>query len=338
MMATRLDEPLLSIRDLSVGFGPARDVRKVVDGVGLDLAPGRITCLVGESGSGKSMLALSILRLIPRPGRILPGSRIVFQGVDLTALSPRGMRAVRGGEISMIFQEPMTSLNPAFSNGTQIAESVRLHNDVSRREAWDRAVELLDTVGIRDPQRRARDFPHQLSGGMRQRVVIAMALSTSPRLLVADEPTTALDVTVQAQILDLLLEIRDTYRTGILFITHDVGVVGQIADEVAVMYAGRLVLTGPAEDCLTRPAHPYLAALLESVPTLESDRTRPLPVIPGSVPEATDVRGECGFRARCARSFGQCSQVPPLMPAGRQSSACWIAESMAESAAGGGHA
>jgi oligopeptide/dipeptide ABC transporter ATP-binding protein len=329
--AGRSAQPLLSIRNLSVGFGSSPAAR-VVDGLDLDLPAGQITCLVGESGSGKTMTALSVLRLIPRPGRILPGSRILFQDRDLTAMTTRELRSVRGGAISMIFQEPMTSLNPAFTNGAQIAESVRLHSEASRREAWDRAVDLLDAVGISDPGRRARDFPHQLSGGMRQRVMIAMALSTSPKLLIADEPTTALDVTIQAQILDLLLEIKDTYHTGILLITHDVGVVAQVADEVAVMYAGRLVLTGPTGDCLERPAHPYLEALLRSVPALDSDRSKPLPVIPGALPGLAGQPEGCGFRPRCPHSFGRCREVPALIAVGRQSSACWLGATVDEEA------
>jgi oligopeptide/dipeptide ABC transporter ATP-binding protein len=323
-MTSQPAQPLLEIRDLRVAFGRSTAATKVVDRVNLDLHHGRITCLLGESGSGKSMTALSILQLVPPPGRILDGSRILFNGRDLTAMKPGALRSVRGGAIAMIFQEPMTSLNPAFTNGTQIAESVRLHSNATRRQAWDRAVELLDSVGIRDAPRRARDFPHQLSGGMRQRVMIAMALSSSPQLLIADEPTTALDVTIQAQILELLLGIRDTYRTGILFITHDVGVAAQVADEITVMYAGRVVLTGPTEECLSRPAHPYLSALLNSVPDLETDRHKPLPVIPGAVPRNSDLPVGCSFQPRCAHAFERCGEDPPLIPAGRQASACWL--------------
>jgi oligopeptide/dipeptide ABC transporter ATP-binding protein len=329
--------PLLSIRNLGVGFGRDPAANPVVEDVDLDLGAGEITCLLGESGSGKTVTALSILRLIPRPGQILPGSQLLFDGRDLATLTRRELRSVRGGEISMIFQEPMTSLNPSFTCGAQVAESVRLHSAVTRRQAWARAVELLDSVGIRDPARRARDFPHQLSGGMLQRVMIAMALSSRPRLLIADEPTTALDVTIQAQILDLLLAIRAEHGTAILLITHDVGVVAQVADRIAVMYGGRLVLTGPADDCLAQPAHPYLAGLLASVPTLASDRSKPLPVIPGAVPRLAGAADGCGFADRCALRFVRCAERPPMSEVGGQLSACWVAE-VAAVTAGGQHA
>src|SRR5712691_4399778 len=248
--------PLLEVRDLRTSFFLEGGEARAVDGVSFALDAGRVLGLVGESGCGKSVTALSLMRLVPPPGRIV-GGEVRLDGRDLLGLPERDMRAVRGAGLAMIFQEPMTALNPVFTVGSQIAEAVRLHRPVSRREAWRRAVELLDEVGIPEPARRARDYPHQLSGGMRQRVMIAMAISCEPRVLIADEPTTALDVTIQAGILDLLADLRARRGMAVLLITHDLAVIAGLVDRVAVMYAGRLVETGSTEEVFSRPRHPY---------------------------------------------------------------------------------
>src|SRR5437867_5202989 len=272
--------PLLEVRDLRTSFFLEGGEARAVDGVSFALDAGRVLGLVGESGCGKSVTALSLMRLVPPPGRIV-GGQVRFDGRDLLLLPERDMRAVRGAGLAMIFQEPMTSLNPVFTVGSQIAEAVRLHRAVSRRAAWNRAVELLTEVGIADPVRRARDYPHQLSGGMRQRVMIAIAISCEPRVLIADEPTTALDVTIQAEILDLLAELRERHGMAVVLITHDLGVVAEQADEVAIMYAGRIVEHASVLDIFERPLHPYTPALLRSMPSLGSERRRRLEAIPG---------------------------------------------------------
>ncbi|TMA99019.1 MAG: ABC transporter ATP-binding protein, partial [Deltaproteobacteria bacterium] len=257
--------PLLEVRDLRTSFFLEGGEARAVDGVSFTLDAGRVLGLVGESGCGKSVTALSLMRLVPPPGRIV-GGEVRLDGRDLLGLPERDMRAVRGAGLAMIFQEPMTSLNPVFTVGSQIAEAVRLHRPVSRREAWERAVELLAEVGIPEPARRARDYPHRLSGGMRQRVMIAMAISCEPRVLIADEPTTALDVTIQAEILDLLRALREQRGMALLLITHDLGVVAEQADEVAIMYAGRIVEHAPVLAIFDRPLHPYTQGLFRSMP------------------------------------------------------------------------
>ncbi len=284
---------------------------RAVDGVTFSLDRGRVLGLVGESGCGKSMTALCLMRLVPPPGRITGGS-VLFQGRDLLALPEREMRALRGAQMAMIFQEPTTALNPVLTAGSQVAEAVFLHTAVSRRQAWARAVELLDEVGIPDPVRRAHDYPHQLSGGMRQRVMIAMAIACDPPLLLADEPTTALDVTIQAEILELLRSLRERHGMAMLLITHDLGVVAEQADEVAIMYAGRIVEHAPVADLFARPLHPYTQALLGSMPTLGARRDR-LDAIPGQVPSLTHVPSGCAFRDRCPERIDDCAAgVPPL--------------------------
>jgi oligopeptide/dipeptide ABC transporter ATP-binding protein len=303
---------LLAVENLRMEFpgpeGPAVAVR----GVDFTLEPGRVLGLVGESGCGKSMTALCILRLVPPPGRIA-GGRILFRDRDLLTLRESDMRRVRGSEIAMIFQEPMTALNPVLTVGSQIAEAVRLHHDVGRRAAWERATALLGEVGIPEPARRAHDYPHQLSGGMRQRVMIAMAISCEPALLIADEPTTALDVTIQAEILQLLRQLRERRGMAMLLITHDLGVVAEHADEVAIMYAGRIVEHASVIDLFDRPRHPYTRALLRSMPAL-GRHAEQLETIPGQVPGLRHLPSGCAFRDRCPDVIPACAaDVPPLV-------------------------
>jgi oligopeptide/dipeptide ABC transporter ATP-binding protein len=308
-------QPLLEVDDLRTVFHTETGVARAVDGVTFAIGEGETLGLVGESGCGKSVTSLSILRLIPEPpGEILAGSVIRFRGRDLLALPRREMRRVRGNEIAMIFQEPMTSLNPVFTVGNQIAEAVRLHRRVSKREAMDRAIEMLRLVGIPAPETRVSDYPHQLSGGQRQRVMIAMALSCDPQLVIADEPTTALDVTIQAQILDLLVELRERLGMALLLITHDLGVVAQVCDRVAVMYAGRIVEQAPVRQIFEDPRHPYTKGLLRAIPQLGKTADR-LMTIPGQVPSALDWPAGCRFRSRCPHAWERCLDEPPLLQA-----------------------
>jgi oligopeptide/dipeptide ABC transporter ATP-binding protein len=318
---------LLRVENLRTHFHTRAGVVRAVDGVDLAIAPGRTLGVVGESGCGKSVTALSVMRLIDRPGRIEPGSRILFDGRDLVQLDEDELQKIRGNEISMIFQEPMTSLNPVYTVGDQISEAVQLHQKVSRRQADERAVEMMRLVGIPSPEKRVRDYPHQMSGGMRQRVMIAMALSCNPKLLIADEPTTALDVTIQAQILELMKDLRDRLGMAIMLITHDLGVVAEMADDVAVMYAGRVVERGPVESIFNTPQHPYTEALLHSIPVLGMTQAEPLKVIRGMVPSPLHWPAGCRFAARCDYTFERCLQEdPPLLEAGIQHSACWLCE------------
>jgi len=302
---------LLEVRDLRMVFPTDAGDARAVDGVSFSLDRGHVLGLVGESGCGKSMTALCLMQLVPPPGRIV-GGRIVFQGRDLLGLPEHEMRALRGAQMAMIFQEPMTALNPVLSAGDQVAEAIFLHKGVSRRRAWARAVELLGEVGIPDPRRRARDYPHQLSGGMRQRVMIAMAIACDPQLLLADEPTTALDVTIQAEILALLRTLRERHGMAVMLITHDLGIVAEQADEVAIMYAGRIVEHAAVDELFARPLHPYTQALLRSMPTLGVRHER-LEAIPGQVPSLTEVPSGCAFRDRCPHRIDACAErVPPL--------------------------
>ncbi|WP_408623104.1 ABC transporter ATP-binding protein [Kineosporia rhizophila] len=300
---------LLSVRDLRTAFNG----QTVVDGVDLDLQPGRTLGLVGESGSGKSVTALSVMGLLDRGGQVLPGSSIRLEGRELAGLGERGLREVRGRRMAMIFQEPMSSLNPVYTVGDQVAETVRRHRGLSRRAARERAVELLRLVGISAPERRVTEYPHQLSGGMRQRVMIAIAISADPAVLIADEPTTALDVTIQGQILTLLKELQERLNMAILMITHDLGVVSQIADDVAVMYAGQVIERTETQRLVGNPAHPYSRGLLASVPRLGMDRNVPLPSIPGSVPSPADWPAGCRFADRCEFVTPGCREKPPLL-------------------------
>jgi oligopeptide/dipeptide ABC transporter ATP-binding protein len=328
-----MGETLLSVEGLRTYFHSRAGLIRAVDGVDLSVDAGRTLCVVGESGCGKSVTALSIMRLIDPPGRIEPGSRILFRGRDLATADEEELREVRGNEISMIFQEPMTSLNPVYSVGDQVAEAVRLHLRLGRREAMDRAIEMLELVGIPSASRRIHDYPHQLSGGMRQRVMIAMALACNPRLLIADEPTTALDVTIQAQILELLKDLRDRLGMAILLITHDLGVVAEMADEVIVMYAGRVVERGPVEAVFDHPQHPYTEALLRSIPALGMTQSEPLHVIRGTVPGPLRWPAGCRFADRCDYAFDRCwGEEPPFFPTtarlgeGAHVAACWLCQ------------
>jgi peptide/nickel transport system ATP-binding protein len=303
-------EPLLAIDNLRTYFYTSAGVARAVDGLSMSVAPGETVGVVGESGCGKSVTALSILRLIAPPGRIEPGSRIAFEGRDLLTLDERGMRAIRGNRIAMVFQEPMTALNPVFMVGDQVAEVARIHAGASRGDAWQRAVAMLDRVGIPAPDERAREYPHQLSGGMRQRVMIAMALVMQPALLIADEPTTALDVTIQAQILELLSELQAQFGMSVLLITHDLGVVAETTSRVVVMYGGEAVEQAPVADLFAHPHHPYTRGLLAAMPRLGASRGR-LQTIPGTVPAPTDWPTGCRFRDRCASAWERCEQEHP---------------------------
>ena len=307
--------PLLEVTGLRTAFRTRGGVAHAVDGISFSVAPHETLGLVGESGCGKSVTALSILRLIRPPGAIDAGSRIAFESRDLLALPEVEMRAVRGARIAMVFQEPMTSLNPVLTIGDQVAEVARIHERAPRREAWTRAVKMLGTVGLPDPATRARDYPHQLSGGMRQRVMLAMALLLRPALLIADEPTTALDVTVQAQILELLAALQREMGMSVLLITHDFGVIAERAQRVLVRYAGQIVEEAPVRELFAAPHHPYTHGLLAAVPRLGARRDR-LAVIPGSVPSATEWPTGCRFRARCPHAFDKCATEPPLYQIG----------------------
>jgi peptide/nickel transport system ATP-binding protein len=302
---------LLEISNLSVQFETETGTVRAVDGVSLSLDEGKALAIVGESGCGKSMTALAILRLVPPPGKITGGA-VRFDNRELMALDEGEMRTLRGNQLSMIFQDPMTSLNPVLRIGYQLEEPLRLHRNLPRSEARAEALELLRTVGIPAPEERARDYPHQLSGGMRQRVMIAMALACRPRLLIADEPTTALDVTIQAQILELMHRLRIERNMGLLLITHDMGVVAEQTEQTAVMYAGRIVEYGDTASLFDRPLHPYTEGLLNSLPQRVAPGS-PLPAIPGNVPPPGTVAAGCGFCSRCPNREWRCeTETPPL--------------------------
>ncbi len=323
--------PLLQVEGLKVEFRTRRGTATVLNDVGFALAHGETLGIVGESGCGKSMTALAIMRLIPSPpGRICAG-QVRLKGEDLVTASEARMREVRGNEISMIFQEPMTSLNPVFSVGEQIGESLRLHRKLRGREARERALEMLRAVGIPAAEQRIDQYPHQLSGGMRQRVMIAMALACRPGVLIADEPTTALDVTVQAQIFDLLRELQAQQGTAIMLITHDMGAISEMADRVAVMYGGRVVEDGSATAILADPEHPYTQGLIACLPGLDDrpgEKRAPLAEIPGVVPSIWELQQGCTFAQRCAHAMPRCrSEVPPVFEvAPGHRSACWLHE------------
>ncbi|MGE0812587.1 MAG: ABC transporter ATP-binding protein [Vicinamibacterales bacterium] len=306
--------PLLSVRGLTTVFDTGGAPLVAVNDLSFDIRKGETLGLVGESGSGKSVTAFSLLRLVPPPGRITNG-RVEFQGRDLLALTEKEMCAVRGAGIGLVFQEPMAALNPVMRVGKQIGESLVVHGRATAREARDRAVDLLRAVKIADPESRVDDYPHQLSGGMRQRVMLAVALACKPPLVIADEPTTALDVTVQAQILDLLREMKQAFDLSLLLITHDLGVIAEVADRVAVMYAGRIVEVGPVRAIFRQPAHPYTRGLLASMPSGRAgDR---LVAIEGTVPNLADLPPGCAFAPRCPSRFDACARaVPPDVPVG----------------------
>ena len=323
MSSTRL----LEINDLRVSFRTDAGEALAVDGVSFSVGAGETLGIVGESGCGKSVSALSILGLIADPpGRILPGSSVRLRGEELLTASPARLREVRGGEVAMVFQEPMSSLNPVLRIGDQVAEAVRRHTELRGNAVNERVVALLDRVGIPDPAGRARAFPHQLSGGMRQRAMIAMALAGDPELLIADEPTTALDVTIQARILTLLDDLRRERNMALVLITHDLCVVAQVADRVAVMYAGRIVEEGPSASLFSTPAHPYTTGLLRSIPDPDSPRDR-LEAIPGSVPSPHAWPPGCRFHPRCTVVLDRCrTDDPSLMQAPGARAACWLLE------------
>lgn len=307
--------PLLEVRDLRVSFFTPRGEVRAVDGVSFTIDEGETFGLVGESGCGKSVTALSLLRLLDGNGRIVGGD-IVFAGRTLLALSEEEMRSLRGDQIAMVFQEPMTSLNPVFTVGYQIGEVLEVHRGMSRKQARAEAIELLRLVEIPEPERRVDAYPHQLSGGMRQRVMIAMALACRPRLLIADEPTTALDVTIQAQILDLLAHLQQQFGMAVLFVTHDLGIVAERARRVAVMYAGRIVEEADTATLFRNPLHPYTRGLLRSIPRLGM-RVRRLAVIPGTVPDPLSLPSGCRFRDRCTYAVAGCAEIDPqLQPFG----------------------
>lgn len=326
---------ILRINELKTYFYGMRGVAKAVDGVSFNILRGETLGVVGESGCGKSVTALSILRLVPAPmGRIV-GGEILFDGKNLLDLPETEMRRIRGNDISMIFQEPMTSLNPVYTVGDQIAEAITLHQNMARKEAWEKSIDLLKMVGIPSPERRVYDYPHQMSGGMRQRVMIAMALSCRPKLLIADEPTTALDVTIQAQILDIMIDLKQRLEMSIILITHNLGIIAGIAQRVVVMYAGRIVEEGQVKQIFNHPLHPYTQGLLQSVPRIdvnyhrESDRLRE---IPGVVPSLLRLPPGCAFVPRCPKRADPCAREKPPMVLLEEhhSVSCWLARAEKE--------
>ena len=319
-------EPLLVVENLKTYFFTEGGVVKAVDDISYDVHEGETLAIVGESGCGKSIGALSLMRLVPTPpGRIVSG-RVLFDDEDLLTMSDEEMRNIRGNRIAMIFQEPMTSLNPVLTIERQITESLELHLKMDKEAARDRAIELLDMVGIPDPESRLKQYPHQFSGGMRQRVMIAIAMSCNPRLLLADEPTTALDVTIQAQILELVKDLSIKHGTAVIIITHNLGVVARYADRVNVMYAGKLIERGTAMDIYENPHHPYTQGLLNSVPRLDEDRKGHLESIDGMPPDLMDLPTGCAFQPRCKLAVARClEEVPPLMSVSDgHTAACWV--------------
>jgi peptide/nickel transport system ATP-binding protein/oligopeptide transport system ATP-binding protein len=320
-----MSEALLSVRDLRTWFYTDQGVARAVDGVSFDVHPGETLGIVGESGCGKTVTSLSVLGLLPQPpAKIEDGSSIRFQGTELVGAGERKLRALRGNDIAMIFQEPMSSLNPVYTVGNQIIEALRLHRGMDRKAARSEAVRLLAEVGISNPERRVDEYPHQLSGGMRQRVMIAMALSCEPKLLIADEPTTALDVTIQAQILELLADLRGRRGMAVMLITHDLGVVAEVCDRVVVMYAGQVVESGTVHEIFADPRHPYTRGLLDSLPSVDDPGQR-LASIPGTVPNPTAWPTGCRFAERCALAGEGCEEPQELVAIGDRTARCWRA-------------
>jgi peptide/nickel transport system ATP-binding protein len=334
-----MNKPLLQVKDLQTEFSTSRGVVRAVNKVSFEIARGEALALVGESGSGKSVTAFSLMGLIRKPAGRVVGGQAMFNGVDLIGLSEDGIREIRGNKIAMIFQEPMTSLNPLLTVGEQISESLRLHMGLSRAAATRRSVELLDLVGIGEPAQRVREYPHRMSGGMRQRVMIAIALACQPDLLIADEPTTALDVTIQAQIMRLIADLRREFGMAMLLITHDLGVVAENADRVAVMYAGRIVEQAPVDKIFAHPGHPYTQGLLGAIAQWGDEAQTAaggarLAEIPGMVPSLSNLPSGCAFADRCAHVQAACRlEVPPLTQRGSAHQvACILAESNTETA------
>ncbi|MFO1210254.1 MAG: ABC transporter ATP-binding protein [Amaricoccus sp.] len=317
--------PVLEVTDLRTVFATRDGAVHAVNGVSFAIGPGELLGVVGESGSGKSVTMMSLMGLLPSPPAEVVGGSILYQGREVRQMSARELRELRGGEIGFVFQDPMTSLNPVFTVGYQLVEPIRVHMRLSKAAARDRAAELLALVGIPDPRRRLEDYPHQFSGGMRQRVMIAMALSCDPKLLIADEPTTALDVTIQAQILEIVRELRHRLGMGIVWITHDLGLVAGIADRVMVMYAGLVVEHGAVAEIFSNPQHPYTRALLQTVPSVTGERARRLRTIEGQPPVMTKAPTACPFAPRCRHVFNRCRvENPPRMPVGPgHDAACW---------------
>jgi len=332
------DTPLLQVRDLKTYFFTDDGVVKAVDGVSYDVQAGETLGLVGESGCGKSVSALSLLRLIPNPPGKIVGGQVLFDGEDLLQMDEDEIRHVRGNKIAMVFQEPMTSLNPVLTIGRQLTEALELHLKMDRESARQRAVQLLDMVGISEPESRINDYPHQFSGGMRQRVMIAMALSCNPKLVLADEPTTALDVTIQAQVLEILARLSRELGTAVVIITHNLGVVARYADRVNVMYAGKIVEMATAKELYAKPRHPYTVGLLKSVPRLDEVRKSKLEVIEGSPPDLINMGTGCPFYARCTFRIERCAEeMPPLMQVDeKHHAACWEWKTVAASVSGAG--
>ena len=318
--------PLLKIHNLQTHFYTSDGVVKAVDDVSWELQEGEVIGLVGESGCGKSVTALSILRLIPDPPGKIIGGEILFKEKNLLSLHDNEMRKIRGNEISMIFQEPMTSLNPVFTIGDQIAETIRLHQKLNKKQALDKSIEMLKLVGIPSPQKRVKEYPHELSGGMKQRVMIAMALSCHPKILIADEPTTALDVTIQAQILDLMLKMKEEFSASIILITHDLGVIAEAAQKVVVMYAGRIMEQAGVIDVFENPMNPYTQGLLNSLPKIDAVHKQKLNTIAGVVPSLYDLPEGCKFAPRCNHVMDICHQSEPgLIDVGEgHFSRCWL--------------
>ena len=324
-------DPLLDVRDLQTQFSTSGGVVRAVDGVSWDVRAGETVALVGESGCGKSVSALSVMRLVSAPAGRIVGGEVRFKGRDLLGLSDEEMRKIRGRDIAMIFQEPMTSLNPVLTIGRQLTESLEIHLGMTPEQARARAGEILGLVGIADADRRLRQYPHQFSGGMRQRIMIAMAVACHPSLILADEPTTALDVTIQAQILELMKDLSRRFGVAMLIITHNLGVVARYADRVNVMYAGRIIERGTARELYANPRHPYTLGLLRSVPRLDEPRRARLDPIEGQPPDLTRLPSGCAFTPRCAISVERCRvEIPPLrvVNGGGHVSACWEAEKL----------
>jgi oligopeptide/dipeptide ABC transporter ATP-binding protein len=305
-------QPILQVKSLRTSFFTEAGEVRAVDGVGFKVFPGKLMGIVGESGSGKTASVLSIMRLLPESARIV-GGEVIFEGRDLTKISESAMREIRGAQIAMIFQEPMTSLNPVFTIGSQVGEAIRLHQHTSRAETRNRTIEALRMVGIADPERRIKDYPHQLSGGMRQRVMIAMALSCNPKLLIADEPTTALDVTIQAQILDLIRELQSRLGLAVILVTHDLGIVAEYADDVTILYAARVMEQAPCAELFRNPLNPYTRGLLESIPGLDGAHQKRLRAIPGTIPSAMKPPPGCRFNPRCPLVIETCAAAEPAL-------------------------